>query len=268
MELKLFSPLEPKRWLQLGFLSFFNQIPLFLFLFFLNFIIVPAKFINWSKFFPILPQIFMFLPFIFFIFLIFFSFFLYISGYSNYFYLEFLLGKRENLNFISQEHKKLAFEYFYLNLFVFLFLTIYLFFGFFILFLFKDLSYKLFLFIFIIFFIFIFALINILIKDIYLPLSFLSKKPLLENLNCLIGIVSLNSFKFFQFVLIKTFLILILASGIFFMGIISFGILFLAFLIPILGQTLLQPIIYFLNIFGLNFFQSISNLNEPILKNG
>ncbi|MEJ5166479.1 MAG: hypothetical protein WHV67_05575 [Thermoanaerobaculia bacterium] len=111
-------------------------------------------------------------------------------------------------------------------------------------------------------FIFLFALVNIFVKDIFLPLSYFKNGTILENLNSALQVVSLNAFKFFSYCVLKFILIIILTSGIVFMGLMSLGILFLIFIIPILGQTALQPVIYFLNLFGLNFFKSISNLEE------
>lgn len=262
MELNLFKPLDFKKWLKLGFLSFFNVIPPFLFLFFLNFIIIPSRFLNWNKIFPFLPHIFMVFPFLFFIFLIFFSIFVYISGYSSYFYLEFLLQKRDNLGYAFLEHRELAFQYFILNIFLYLLLAFSMFAGLSAILFFREFLSKFFVFSFALFFILIFALVSIFIKDIYIPLSYFKKGTLMENLNSALEIISLNTFKFFSFSAIKILLIIILGLGIVFMGFMSFGILFLFFIIPVLGQTILQPVICFLNLFGLNFFKNLTQLKQ------
>ncbi len=52
------------------------------------------------------------------------------------------------------------------------------------------------------------------------------------------------------------------------MDFLSFGTLLLIFIIPVFGQTLLQPVIYFLNIFGINFFKDIAKFENSLVKNG
>lgn len=266
MEVDLFKPLDLKKWLKLGSLTFLNQIPLFLFLFFLNFLIIPTKFLQWSKIFPVLPHIFLIFPFLFLFFLLIFFFFLYISSYSNYFYLALLIEKK--IDSFENYYKDLAKNYFILNIFIYIILAFSLIFGFYLIFFFKDLLTNFFIFIFLILYLTFFSLLNIFLKDLYLPLSYFKKLSILENLHFLLQKISAKPFKFIFFVLIKSLLIIILYSGILFMGIMSFGILLLFFIIPIIGQTIFQPVIYFLNLFGLNFFENFVKLDEKLIKNG
>jgi len=268
MEVELFKPIDLKKWLKLGFLSFLNQIPLFLFLFFLNFLIIPTKFLQWNKLFPYLPHIFLIFPFLFSFFLLFFFFFLYISSYSNYFYFEFLIGKKDALISIDNNHKNLSKSYFILSIFIYIILAFSLLFGFSLIIFFKEFFPKLFIFLFSIIYLAFFFLLNIFLKDFYIPLSYFKNLSPLGNLQFALKIISSSPLRFFLFFLIKTILIVLLYSSVLFMGIMSFGVLFLFFIIPVLGQTILQPIIYFLNIFGLNFFENFAKLEETLIKNG
>lgn len=266
MEFALFKPIEIKKWAKLGFLSFLNQIPLFIFLFFFNFLIIPARFLEWNKIFPVLPHIIITFPFLLAVFLIFLCVFIYISGYSNYFYLEFLISKKVDINKIEDYHKKLAKNYFILAFLIFLFLALFFSLGLFLIFLFRDILTKVFLFLFLFFFVFFFIFIQIILKDFYIPSSYINKKDILENISYCINIILSNPLKFLAFLILKSILILILSSGVLFMGILSFGLLFILFIIPILSQTILQPLIYFLNIFGLIFFQESAKLKRPLIK--
>lgn len=267
MESLLFKPIDLNYWLKLGFLSFLNQIPLFLFIFFLNFVIIPSRFLNWNKIFPIFPHIFIAFPFLFFLFLLFFGLFIFISSYSNYFYFEFLIGKREDFTLIQDYHNKLAINFTLLSFIVFLFLVFLLFFGLSLIFIFGEILTKFCVFLFFFFFLIFFYFVQIVLKDIYIPLSYIKGYNIFENLNMILSLISSNLQKFFSFALVKIFLIAILFSGIIFMGFFSFGVLFIVFIIPVLGQTLLQPVISFLNIFGLNYFQKISKIDKSFFKN-
>ena len=267
MENLLFKPIDLNYWLKLGFLSFFNQIPLFLFIFFLNFVIIPSRFLNWNKIFPILPHIFITFPFLFFLFLFFFGFFIFISGYSNYFYFEFLFEKRRDFSLFEDYHNKLAINFALLSFIVFLLLVFLLFSGLFFIFIFGEILTKFYVFLFFFLFLIFFYFIQIVLKDIYIPLSYIKGYNIFENLNIVLSLILSNLKKFFIFAFVKMFLIAILFSGIIFMGLFSFGILFIIFIIPVLGQTLLQPVISFLNIFGLNYFQKISKLESSFFKN-
>lgn len=266
MENLLFKPIDLKYWLKLGFLSFLNQIPLFLFIFFLNFIIIPSKFLNWNKIFPIFPHILLTFPFLFFFFLFFFGLFTFISGYSNYFYFEFLIGKKRDFSLFQNYYNKLAINFSILSFFVYLILAFSLSFGLFFIFIFGEVFTKFYLFLFFLIFLILFTLINIILKDLYIPLSYIKSSNIFENLNLLLSLISSNIYKFFSFASIKILLILILFLGVIFMGFFSFGILWIIFIIPVLGQTVLQPVIMFLNIFGLNHFQKISKLEVPFLR--
>lgn len=265
MESLLFKPINLNFWLKLGFLSFFNQIPLFLFIFFLNFLIIPSKFLNWNKIFLILPHIFITFPFLFFLFLFFFGLFIFISGYSNYFYFEFLIGKRKDFTLIEDYHNKLSINFALLSFIVFLFLVFLLFFGLFLIFIFGEILTKFYIFLFLFLFLIIFYFVQIVLKDIYIPLSYIKGYNIFENLNIVLSLIAFNLRSFFSFALIKMLLMAILFSGVIFMGFFSFGILFIIFIIPVLGQTFLQPVISFLNIFGLNYFQKISKIEESFL---
>ncbi len=265
MEKALFKPLNFKLWLKLGFLSFFNQLPFFLFLFILNFLIIPLNFLKGSKIFPLLPHIFLTFPFLFFLFLLLFSIFLYFSGFSQYFYLEFALNKRKTFNEFSKDFKNLTRDYFILNFFLYTLFSFSFISFIFLFLLFKEVFSTFFLSLTIFLFLFIHFFILTIIKDIYIPVSYIKKFNLKENLFFSLKIFSEKPLYWFFYIFLKLILVFILSTALIFMGFLTFGILFILFLIPIFGQAILQPIIYFLTLFGLNFLKNFEGM-EKILE--
>lgn len=255
MEEELLKPFELKKWIELGFLSFFNLMPPFLFFFFLNFLLVPYKIYTQKRNVFLISNIIFGFPFLLIAFLIVFLFFVYISSFTSFLYLEKVKKKEIVIFNFFEKNKKNIKEYFLFSVYFYLFFAFCLLFGLFMGINFKDFFGKFFLFLFLFLYFLVFFLFQIFIKDFYLPVSLDLNAGFLEKISFILKNIGQKSLKIFAYFLTKIILVILILSGLVVTGFVSIGILFLIFIIPVFGQALLQPVFYFLTLFSLNFYK-------------